>query len=174
MTETEELVVLVDESGHPYAEMPKAAVHHLDTPLHLAFSCWIVDDAGRVLVTRRAAAKLTWPLAWTNSVCGHPAPGEPIVAAVRRRAAAELGLSLMSTELVLPDFRYSARMANGILENEVCPVYRAVVLADAEMLPDPAEVAEWRWTSMADLSRDVAADPEPFSPWMLAQLPLLS
>ncbi|MEJ7659710.1 MAG: isopentenyl-diphosphate Delta-isomerase [Hymenobacter sp.] len=164
------MVVLVDEHGRPSGEMSKAAVHHRKTPLHLAFSCWLVDGTGGVLLTRRAAAKVTWPLAWTNAVCGHPAPGEDIVEAVRRRATAELGLTLTTVHSVLPHFRYRAQMSNGIVENEVCPVYRSVVPTDARLRPEPGEVADWRWTSVMRLRSDVAADPGLFSPWMLAQL----
>lgn len=168
-----ETVVLLDEQGQPCGEMAKSDVHHRRTPLHLAFSCWIVGAGDRVLLTQRSAAKLTWPLAWTNAVCGHPAPGEEPAAAVRRRATAELGLTLVDLELVLPDFRYTAVMSNGITENEVCPVFRARVPPGSEPRPDPAEVDDWRWTTMPALRRSVRDDPRSFSPWMLAQLPQL-
>ncbi|MBA3418840.1 MAG: isopentenyl-diphosphate Delta-isomerase [Geodermatophilaceae bacterium] len=170
MSKTDERVVLLDEQGRPIGDMPKSTVHHQDTPLHLAFSCWVMDVAERVLVTRRSAVKRTWPLAWSNAICGHPTPGEDMVEAVRRRAATELGLTLGSIEVVLPDFRYTARMANGIVENEICPVFRTVVATGSPLRPDPAEVADWRWTSMAELRADVATDPDAFSPWMIGQL----
>ena len=88
----EELVVLLDEQGEAIGTTPKRGVHHADTPLHLAFSCYLFDDTGRLLMTRRALHKPTWPGAWTNSVCGHPAPGEPIEDAVRRRVLDEVGV----------------------------------------------------------------------------------
>src|SRR5437868_2928196 len=84
-------VVLLDDEGRPCGRAPKAEVHHRNTPLHLAFSCWLLDADGRTLLTRRSAAKRTWPGIWTNSFCGHPAPGEEVEAAVHRRARDELG-----------------------------------------------------------------------------------
>ena len=165
----EELVVLLDDAGQPIGSAPKRAVHHASTPLHLAFSCWVQDEAGRTLLTRRASAKQTWPGAWTNSVCGHPAPGESVEAAVRRRARQELGLALVSLQVVLPDFRYRATMDDGTVENEVCPVF----VARSEDAPelDPAEVAEVRWSGFAEVSAQVEASPAEFSPWMILQLP---
>ena len=104
MTAREE-VVLLDETGSAIGTAAKSEVHHDRTPLHLAFSCYVLDEQGRLLVTQRAAHKLTFGGVWTNSACGHPAPGEPIADAVRRRVQQELGLSLDDLRLVLPGFR---------------------------------------------------------------------
>ena len=168
-----ELVVLLDADGRPCGTAPKAEVHHRDTPLHLAFSCWFLDDRGRTLLTRRALTKRTWPGVWTNSVCGHPGPGEDPADAVRRRAADELGVRVADLRPLLPDFRYRAVMADGTVENEVCPVFAARMLG--EVIADPEEVEDWRWVDLAELRADVHRDPRPYSPWMLdqlAQLPL--
>ena len=167
-TSQTELVSLLDNDGTPIGVADKSLVHTTSTPLHLAFSCHLFNSAGEVLVTRRALAKLTWPGVWTNSFCGHPAPGENMDAAVHRRAAAELGATLTDLELVLPDFRYRAVDASGIVENEVCPVYRAVISGPLE--PNPAEVAEWQWVSPAALRAAVVATPFAFSPWIVLQL----
>lgn len=167
----EELVVLLDDAGQPSGTAPKRLVHHAATPLHLAFSCWVLDDAGQTLLTRRALAKETWPGVWTNSCCGHPGPGEPIEAAVRRRAHQELGLTLSYLGVALPDFRYRAVMANGTVENEVCPVY--VARSDGSPTPDPDEVGDLRWVTLDEVRREVDATPLAFSPWMVRQLPLL-
>jgi isopentenyl-diphosphate delta-isomerase type 1 len=170
---SEELVVLLDDDGQPCGTAPKATVHTAETPLHLAFSCWLFDPTGKhVLMTRRAAAKRTWPLVWTNSFCGHPGPGEAVEAAVRRRAADELGVDLVELSLVLLDFRYTARMANGVTENEVCPVFTAAL--DGDPQPDPAEVDAFAWVPWSTLPAAVADDPERYSPWMRLQLPLLA
>ena len=107
--------MLLDETGHAIGSAPKLTIHHAETPLHLAFSCYVFDPAGRLLVTQRALGKATFPGVWTNSLCGHPAPGEDVPQAVLRRAEQELGLRLGDLQLVLPAFRYQAAMPNGVL-----------------------------------------------------------
>lgn len=163
-----ELVVLLDNDGEPVGTADKVAVHTTETPLHLAFSCHLFNEAGEVLITRRALAKRTWPGVWTNSFCGHPAPGEPMVDAVARRAKFELGITLATLEPALPDFRYRAVDASGIVENEVCPVYRATTL-DA-VAPNPDEVVEFEWVAPDALRAAVTATPFAFSPWIVLQL----
>jgi isopentenyl-diphosphate delta-isomerase len=121
-----------------------------------------------VLVTRRSLQKLTWPGVWTNSFCGHPGPGEPVEDAIARRAERELGLTLSDVELVAPDFRYRATDACGIVENELCPVYRAV--AASALDPRPDEVEEYAWLEPNALRTAVLAAPFAFSPWLALQL----
>ena len=140
MTPPREEVVLLAEDGTPIGTADKATVHTADTPLHLAFSCHLFDGEGRILVTRRALGKATWPGVWTNSFCGHPGPGEGFEDAVRRRASDELGARIDNLVPVLPDFRYRAVDAAGIVEYEVCPVYTATIVGGLD--PSPAEVAE--------------------------------
>ncbi len=164
--------MLLDEGGQRCGTAPKATVHHESTPLHLAFSCWLFDPDDWVLLTRRAAAKRTWPLVWTNSFCGHPGPGESVDEAVRRRAADELGVTLGGLNLELPDFRYTARMDDGLTENEVCPVFTSTL--DGDPQPDPAEVDSFAWTPWSALATAIADDPGRYSPWMRLQLPLLA
>lgn len=160
-------VVLLSDDGSEIGTAPKSTVHCTDTPLHLAFSCHVYDRSGRTLVTRRALAKKTWPGVWTNSFCGHPRPGEEMTDAVRRHAAHELGLALHDVRPILPDFRYRAVDASGIVENEVCPVFAAVV--DDEPAPNPDEVVEVRWIDPADLGQALRATPWAFSPWLVLQ-----
>lgn len=178
VTQDTEKIVLLGPDGEALGTAPKRASHHRDTPLHLAFSSYLVDAGGRVLITRRAAAKATFPAVWTNSCCGHPAPGESLRDAVRRRVRTELGLpALDELTLVLPRFAYQATMDNGVMENERCPVVRGRVPAHEQsgqngwaglLRPDPEEVdaAEWRtWEECVELSRHPEA-----SPWFRAQM----
>lgn len=160
--------MLVDAAGTPIGTADKLTVHSADTPLHLAFSCHVHDGEGRVLVTRRALGKLTWPGVWTNSFCGHPGPGESIEDAIIRRAERELRLTITDLEVVLPDFRYRAVDASGIVEYEICPVYRAKAVDVPRPVPD--EVAEFEWVSLDSLRTAVTAAPYAFSPWLALQL----
>ena len=168
MSGAPELVVLVDEAGRAVGTQAKATVHHATTPLHLAFSCYVLDADGRVLVTRRALNKVTWPGVWTNSVCGHPAPGEDLAEAVRRRAGDELGLEVSEVTLVLPQFRYRAVMGNGVVENELCPVF--VARAASRGTPDPAEVEATEWVRWETFRDDVLGGRREISPWCASQV----
>ena len=168
---TPELVVLLDEDGRAVGTADKAGVHHADTPLHLAFSCYLFDGEGNVLVTRRALHKRTFPGVWTNSCCGHPAPGEPLEDAVRRRVEQELGTTVTGLRLVLPRFRYRAEQ-EGVVENEMCPVF--VGSASGAVTPDSDEVDEARWESWEAFRAGVLDGSRAVSVWcreQVAQLP---
>lgn len=167
-----ELVVLLGEDQRPIGSAAKGEVHHRATPLHLAFSCYVFDPQGRVLLTRRALAKRAWPGVWTNSVCGHPAPEEPMEDAVRRRARAELGISVEDVRVLLPDFAYRATDPSGVVENEVCPVYRAVTRD--RPAPDSGEVMDWRWMEWPALLALVRTASWIISPWAAEQIPHLA
>ena len=166
-------VVLVDPEGSPVGTAPRTSVHDTDTPLHLAFSCYVTDGQGRVLLTRRALDKRTWPGVWTNSCCGHPRPQEPLEDAVRRRLVDELGLEVGELTCLLPDFAYRATDASGVVENEVCPVFVAQAHPTSRVSANASEVMEWRWVSWTSLAQAVGATPFAFSPWSALQVPLL-
>jgi isopentenyl-diphosphate delta-isomerase len=172
MNSPAEQVVLLDEAGAAVGVADKVAVHHTETPLHLAFSCYVFDPDGQLLVTRRALDKPTFGGWWTNSCCGHPAPGEPIEAAVRRRVGQELGVELERLTLVLPRFRYRAVVPDGphagMVENEMCPVFVAVTRQDSAA--DPAEVADTEWVVWAAFRDDVLSGRRVVSPWCVDQL----
>lgn len=162
-----ESVVLLDETGRARGHADKAAIHGADTPLHLAFSCYVFNESGQFLLTRRADGKRVFPGVWTNSCCGHPSPDEGAADAVRRRVREELGITLPRLVLLLPRFRYRAVM-NGIVENEMCPVFAG--FSDDALAPDPAEVADAKWTGWPEFSDQVRAGQLQVSPWCALQV----
>jgi isopentenyl-diphosphate delta-isomerase len=167
-----ESVVLLDEQGRAIGQCEKRSAHHADTPLHLAFSCYLFDGRGNVLVTRRALDKQTWPGAWTNTCCGHPGPAEPIDHAVRRRVRQELGTEVDDLRLLLPAFRYRVEL-DGVVENEMCPVF--VATSDGQVRPDPDEVAEAVWEPWETFRAGVLDGSRDISPWcrdQVEQLPV--
>lgn len=163
-----ELVILLADDGTPIGTTPKSTVHNLDTALHQAFSCHVVNEKGEVLVTRRALSKRAWPGVWSNAFCGHPLPGEAMTDAITRRASFELGLTLRDVRVILPDFRYRAVDSSGIVENEICPVY--VATAVGAPVPNPDEAVEYAWAAPGALRRAVMDAPFAFSPWLFLQL----
>ena len=162
-----ELIVLVDDDGTAIGTMPKPLVHHGETPLHRAFSAYLFDEHGRLLVTRRAESKATFPGMWTNTVCGHPGPGEDDEAAIARRARYELGLAVVELRPALPSYRYRAEF-RGVVENEVCPVYLGRFAGTPD--PDPSEVGEWELLDWAVFrSRQETTQFDEWSPWCREQ-----
>lgn len=167
--EAGELVVLVDDEGTPRGVADKLSAHHGATPLHLGFSCYLFDAQGQLLVTRRALSKKVWPGVWSNSLCGHPAPGESLTDAVLRRLDFELGMGASSIQVVLPRFRYRTPAFHGVVENEICPVL--VARAQENPHPNPAEVEDFAWVAWEQFvaaARGDAADT--YSWWCKAQL----
>ncbi len=167
-----EQVVLVNEDGVAIGTAAKAHVHDTATPLHLAFSCYLFNRAGELLVTQRAESKPTWPGVWTNSCCGHPAPGESLTDAAERRLQDELGLPAAPLRLALPRFRYLAEMDNGVRENEICPVLWGV--SDAEPEPHAEEIEAFRWEPWDAFAQRVLSGAEAVSPWCREQVEQLS
>lgn len=163
-----ELVVLLDHDGHAVGTQDKVTVHHGATPLHLAFSAYLFDPDGALLVTQRAATKATFPGVWTNSVCGHPGPGEALDTAARRRALDELGVTVAELRLVLPEFAYVAAMG-AVVENERCPVFVGQLPARGLAL-DPAEVGGAEWVPWTRFATDVLGGRRAVSSWCREQV----
>ena len=173
-------VVLLDADGRAVGIETKSRVHHDHTPLHLAFSCYVVDPDGRVLVTTRAHDKASFPGVVTNSACGHPRPGEPLADAVHRRVRHELGLDLGlqvgggDLRVVLPGYGYRARSAH-LVEHELCPVLVArVATTEPDLALHPGEVADAEWWTWERLVAEAADPASPLSPWCREQVGLLS
>lgn len=167
----QELVVLLGGNNRPIGSAEKLSIHHANTPLHLAFSCYVFDGEGRLLITQRAKSKKVWPGYWTNSVCGHPAPNESFEQAVRRRAQFELGMQISNVASALPDYSYRTPPSNGIIENEFCPVFFARAASDAEVNPD--EVEAYEWVSWSEFIARIKKTPDDYSYWCKDQLPRL-
>lgn len=169
MTVDDDVVVLVDDQGRQLGTAPRTTFHTHATPLHLAFSVYMRDAEGRVLMTRRAVDKVTWAGVWTNAACGHQRPDEGPLKAAMRRVPDEIGAVPQNLRLALPDFRYRAVDASGVVENELCPVMVAEV-EPADLVFDPSEVAEHAWVDWADLRRVAATMPHLLSPWSVEQI----
>lgn len=156
------LVETVDEQGRATGVGEKLSVHKDPGVLHRAFSLFAFDDAGRLLLQRRAAGKYHSPLLLTNSTCGHPFPGEPVADAVARRAQDELGAP--ATGLVeLGTVQYHVHdKASGLFEREYNHVFAGRVDA-AALVPEPSEIDEVVFVTAPELAR-LRAD-EPFTAW---------
>ena len=165
----EELVVLVDERGRPRGTAEKWSSHHAETPLHLAFSCYLFDDSGTFLATRRALTKKVWPGVWSNTVCGHPGPGESFEDAIDRRLDHELGMTARDVQVVLPDHLYRAPPFAGIVEYEFCPVF--VARAASPPVPNPLEVGACAWIDWEEfVLRALSDTTDVYSWWCKNQL----
>lgn len=168
MIDTEQ-IVLVDDSGKPTGAARKLASHHANTPLHLAFSCYIFNPHRELLVTRRADSKKVWPGVITNSVCGHPMPEENMEEAIGRRAQYELGINHVSNlKILLSDYRYKTPPFNGIIENEICPVY--IALTTDSVILNPNEVSESWWLPWQEYSRWLVERADECSYWAKDQM----
>ena len=172
---TDDLVILVDEDDNPIGTAPKSVVHGADTPLHRAFSCFIYNRRGDVLLQQRANAKATWPGVWSNSCCGHPRPGEELEAATRRRLREELGIDAGELVLALPRYRYRAEHL-GVVENEICPVL--IGPCTSQPRPTLGEVVGVMWFPWRRFVEGVRRSLDPFftelSPWCREETLLLA
>jgi isopentenyl-diphosphate Delta-isomerase len=166
-TQDDEKIILLNDKHQPIGEAPKLASHHANTPLHLAFSCYIFNSQNQLLITQRAKTKKVWPGVWTNSVCGHPAPNERFEDAIRRRVADELGGEVSNIMCILEDYQYKTPPFNGIIEHEFCPVYTATLRG--ELAINPKEVADYAWVTIDELRQRIAEDPAVYSYWVKDQ-----
>jgi isopentenyl-diphosphate delta-isomerase len=167
----DDMIVMVDEDNNPIRTARRRAAHNHDTKLHRAFSVFIFNEKGEVLLQQRALTKKTWPGVWSNSCCGHVMLHETTEAAARRRLKYELGLKVRDLTLVLPDFRYRAEK-DGVVENEICPVF--VGFASSEPIPNPSEVNDVKWVGWQQFIVDVSYPANKYSPWAREEVELLT
>src|SRR5690606_594479 len=124
-------------------------------------------EKGELLITQRADSKKVWPSVWTNSVCGHPGPGEDMLDAIKRRLNYELGMTAKDFEIVLPTYRYRTPPYRGIVENEFCPVFFA--RASSMPIPNPEEVSSVRWMSWDSFLAATNSDSNDYSMFASAE-----
>jgi isopentenyl-diphosphate delta-isomerase len=155
------LLELVDETGVTIGTAEKLSAHQAPGQLHRAFSVFLFDDEGRLLLQRRALGKYHSPGVWSNTCCGHPYPGEPPFVAAARRTAEELGAppALLREAGTV---RYNhPDPASGLVEQEYNHLFVGVVLE--QLRPDPGEIGETAFVTSVDLEE--LMETGPFSAW---------
>jgi isopentenyl-diphosphate delta-isomerase len=166
MTRETHLVELVDAEGGPTGAATVDEAHRAPGQLHRAFSVFLRDPAGRVLLQQRAAIKTRFPLRWANTCCGHPLPGEAPATAAARRLIEEIGVDGVTLTEVGVYSYYAEDPSTGRVEYEYDHVLVGNVPADQRLLIDPAEVAAVRWTSLDELSTGLSRDLRSYAPWL--------
>jgi isopentenyl-diphosphate delta-isomerase len=157
----EERLILVDEKNRATGIGEKTPVHRAGL-LHRAFSIFLADERGRILLQKRSPQKYHSGGLWANSCCGHPRPGETTLVAARRRLTEELGLS---SPLSFGFFsRYRAQLDGGMQENEFVYVFFGPLTGKPD--PDPAEVAEVEFVAAEEARRRIARRPGDYAYWL--------
>ena len=167
MSSEDELLILVDEHDREIGHLDKAACHDGAGVLHRAFSIFIFNARGELLLQRRSAEKRLWPGFWANSCCSHPRRGERLGEAAARRLGEELGLASELVELYT--FRYHAAFGELGSERELCTVL--VGRSDGPVRPNRREIADWRWLAPEVLDAELAQRPDDFTPWLQLEWP---
>lgn len=162
MPDKKEYVILVNEHDEALGTMEKMAAHRSGT-LHRAFSIFLFDAEGRVLLQQRADDKYHSPGLWSNACCSHPRPDEDLRSAADRRLKEELGIEARLEKRFA--FTYQARFANDLQEHEFDHVFFGSFTGGLH--PDTAEVKGVRWLSPDELSAEISLTPEAFTPWLL-------
>ena len=156
-----EALIIVDAQDRILGHGTKAELHQGAGTLHRAFSIFLFNGAGHVLLQQRSADKPLWPGYWSNTCCSHPRRGESYGVATRRRLKEELGVE---AELRFTHrFRYQAQFSAEGAEHELCSVY--VGRIDGDPMPNPQEVSNWQWISPSALDEWLDTNPENLTPW---------
>lgn len=157
--------MLVNTSGQTTGTMDKMAVHRAGA-LHRAFSVFLFNQQGQLLLQQRAFDKYHSGGLWTNTCCSHPGLGEPVTEAAHRRLREEMGMVSELTEVF--QFIYRHEFDNGLIEHEYDHVF--IGTADDEPIPNPAEVACFRYVDLDSLLSDIASQPEQYTAWLKISL----
>jgi isopentenyl-diphosphate delta-isomerase len=157
-----ETLILVDEQDREIGTRSKAECHRGDGLLHRAFSVFLFNPDGQLLLQQRSEQKPLWPLYWSNSCCSHPRAAESVEDAGRRRVREELHVEC--EPWFLYKFRYQAAYLGVGSEHELCHVFAGLI--DGEIAAHPEEIADWCFIDPDDLTREIAADPDRFTPWL--------
>jgi isopentenyl-diphosphate delta-isomerase len=156
----EEHVVLVDEKDNQIGLMPKMEAHE-KAILHRAFSVFIFNKKGELLLQQRAASKYHSPLLWTNTCCSHQRDGESNLQAGKRRLQEEMGFTTALKEVF--SFIYKAPFDNGLTEHELD--YVMIGYFDDAPNINKEEVARYKWMKLEDVKNDITANPEIYTAW---------
>lgn len=159
----DELLILVDADDNDTGHLSKAGCHDGDGVLHRAFSVFLFNDGGELLLQQRGAEKRLWPMFWSNSCCSHPRKGESMEIATRRRLQDELNIDA-ALEFIYK-FSYQASFGVAGSENELCWVYLGRLGENAIAVANETEIEALRYISADDLSREFREKPEHFTPW---------
>ena len=163
-----EEVILVDQEDRQTGTMEKMEAHR-KALLHRAFSIFIFNRKGEMLLQRRALQKYHSAGLWTNACCSHPRPGEDIRAAAVRRLGEELGFTTVLEKSF--DFIYRSEFDNGLTEFEFDHVF--IGQYDGDVRPDPAEVSDFCYLDMDRIATDLDTRPEKYTSWFHLAFPLL-
>lgn len=156
----EERVVLVSPEDKVLGQMEKLQAHQSGV-LHRAFSVFLFNSKGEMLLQKRAQSKYHSPGEWTNACCSHPRIEETYQEAAERRLKEELGISAEISEKF--HFIYKAPVGGDLIEHELDHVFTGNYEGPLEL--NKEEVAETRYISMEDLNAELKAHPENFTPW---------
>jgi len=156
----EELVVLVDEKDNQVGLMPKMEAHE-KAVLHRAFSVFIFNNEGKLMLQQRAADKYHSPLLWTNTCCSHQREGETNLEAGKRRLEEEMGFTTDLKEVFW--FVYKAPFENGLTEHELDHVM--VGYYDEAPKINKEEVASYKWMSLVDVKKSIEKNPKEYTEW---------
>ncbi|HLD50962.1 isopentenyl-diphosphate delta-isomerase [candidate division WWE3 bacterium RIFOXYC1_FULL_40_10] len=164
-----EKVILIDNKNKPLGEMEKMEAHEKGL-LHRAFSIFVFNIKGELLIQRRALKKYHCGELWSNTCCGHPRPGEDVIEAAKRRLMEEMGFSCELTPLM--EHYYEVELDHNLKEHEITHVF--VGNYDLEPNINIDEACDWEWISLEELAEEIEQDPEGFTPWFKQILPKLA